>query len=246
MARPHSALSSPRGRGIIPLPLSVERGFVKNAWTIPVLGLTGSIGSGKTEVGRILAGLGGLVIDADGLLRQVIRKGRPAYREIVKHFGAAVLDGRGAVSRRKLGAEVFEASGKRALLESITHGEIMREADRRIRRAAGRGFRPAFLEAALLVETGLHAVLDGLIVVVCDEDVQVKRLQHSRGMSLEDISRRMGAQMPPSKKAEAADWVIENRGDLHELRRRTAEVWKLIEKSRPYLEKKRAWTVTRS
>ena len=246
MARPHSALSSSRGRGIIPLPPAVEQEPLKNAWTIPVLGLTGSIGSGKSEVGRILAGLGGVVIDADGLLRRVIRKGRPAYREIVQRFGVCVLDGRGAISRRKLGAEVFGDAGKRALLESITHGEIRMEADRRIRRAASREFRPAFLEAALLVETGLHAVLDGLIVVVCDEEAQVKRLQQNRGMSLGEIRRRMEAQMPPAQKAETADWVIENHGDLHELRRRTAEVWKLIEKSRPYLEKKRAWTVTRS
>jgi dephospho-CoA kinase len=218
---------------------------VKNAWTLPVLGLTGSIGSGKSEVGRILAGLGGVVIDADRLSRLVVRKGRPAYREIVQRFGTRVLDGRGAISRRKLGAEVFGDARKRALLESITHGEIMKEADGRIRCAEGRGFRPVFLEAALLVETGLHALLDGLIVVVCDEHVQVRRLRRHRGMSLDEIKRRMEAQMPSSKKAGAADWVIDNSGDLHALRRRTAEIWKLIEKSPPYLEKKRAWSVTR-
>jgi len=218
---------------------------VKNSWTIPVLGLTGSIGSGKSEAGRILAGLGGVVIDADGLLRQVARKGRPAYLEIVRRFGRRILDGRGAISRRKLGAEVFRDAGKRVLLESITHGEILEEADRRIRRAAGRGFRPVFLEAALLVETGLHALLDGLIVVVCDEDLQVQRLRRDRGMSPDEIKRRMGAQMPAGKKAVAADWVIENNGDLHDLGRRTAEVWELIRKSPAFLEKKKLWVPRR-
>ena len=210
-----------------------------------MLGLTGSIGSGKSEVGRILASRGAVVIDADRLLRQVTRKGRPAYAEIVKHFGRRVLDGRGAISRRKLGAEVFGDAGRRRLLESITHGEIMREADRRIRREAGRGFRPLVLEAALLVETGLHALLDGLIVVVCREPVLAQRLERERGMSPDEIRRRLEAQMPAEKKAAAADWVIENNGTLEDLGRRTAEVLERIEKSPAYIEKKKSWNIRR-
>lgn len=210
-----------------------------------MLGLTGSIGSGKSEVGRILASHGAVVVDADRLLRQVTRKGRPAYVEIVKRFGRRVLDGRGAISRRKLGAEVFGDAGRRRLLESITHGEIMREADRRIRREAGRGFRPLFLEAALLVETGLHALLDGLIVVVCREPILVQRLRRERDMSPDEIRRRLEAQMPAEKKAAAADWVIENNGSLEELGRRTAQVLELVEKSPAYLEKKKRWKIRR-
>lgn len=210
-----------------------------------MLGLTGSIGSGKSEVGRNLAGLGAVVVDADRLLRQVTRKGRPAYEQVVEHFGRRVLDGRGAINRRKLGAEVFGDAGRRTLLESITHGAIMREADRRIRREAGRGFRPLFLEAALLVETGLHALLDGLIVVVCDEKILVQRLMQVRGMSRAEIGRRLEAQMPAEKKAAAADWVIENNGSLEELGRRTAEVLELVEKSPAYLEKKKFWKIRR-
>jgi dephospho-CoA kinase len=217
----------------------------RNTWPLPVLGLTGSIASGKSEAGRIFAALGAEVIDADGLLREVTRRGRPAHREIVRRFGRGVLTAAGGISRRKLAAEVFGDPGKRAALEAITHRRIMKAADARIRRIGARRFVPVFLEAALLVETGLYRMLDGLVVVVCDRRLQVERLRESRGLGEDQIRLRLDAQMPWRAKARAADWIVENNADLHALRAAVEAVMARILRSAPYLAKRKAWRPAR-
>jgi dephospho-CoA kinase len=212
----------------------------RNAWPLPVLGLTGSIASGKSEAGRIFAALGAEVIDADRL-----RKGRPAHREIVRRFGRGVLTAAGGISRRKLAAEVFGDPGKRAALEAITHERIMQAADARIRRIGARRFVPVLLEAALLVETGLYRMLDGLVVVVCDRRLQVERMRESRGLGQDEIRLRLGAQMPWRVKARAADWVIENNADLHALRAAVEAVMARIRRGASYIAKRKAWRPAR-
>lgn len=217
----------------------------RNTWPLPVLGLTGSIASGKSEAGRVFSALGAEVIDADGLLRDVTRRGGPAHREIVRRFGRGVLNARGGIDRKKLAAEVFEDPGKRAALEAITHGRIMEAADARIRRIGSRRFVPVFIEAALLVETGLYRMLDGLVVVVCDRRLQVERLRESRDLGEDEIRRRIGAQMPWRAKARAADWIIENNADLRALGAAAGAVMARIRRSAPYRAKRKSWRPAR-
>jgi len=219
--------------------------MLKNDWAIPVIGLTGSIASGKSVAARFFKRLGAQVVDADRLLRTVTARGRPAYRKIVAAFGEGILDSRGRIDRAVLGEIVFADGEKRALLETITHGEIMLAADRRIRRAAGRRFVPLFLEAALLVESGLDRMLDGLVVVACAPAVQAARLREMRKMSEEQIELRLRAQMPPQEKAGAADWVIRNDGTLEALGARVQKVFREIKKSAAYLAKKKTWSAKR-
>jgi dephospho-CoA kinase len=214
---------------------------MKNDWTIPVFGLTGSIASGKSAAARLFKRLGAQVVDADRLLRTVTARGSPAYRRIVSAFGEGVLDSRGRIDRTVLGEIVFRDREKRALLEAVTHDEIMKAADRRIRRVSKRRFVPVLLEAALLVESGIHRMLDGLVVVTCDETTQAGRLRETRKMSEEQIGLRLRAQMSHGEKAGAAGWIIRNDGTLEDLRAGVEKVFRAIRKSDIYLAKKSKW-----
>ena len=214
---------------------------LSNDWRIPVIGLTGSIASGKSLAARMLEDMGARVIDADRLQRVVTARGRVAFRMIVEAFGEGILDGKGRIDRAALGGLVFRDREKKRILESITHAEIMKAADRRIRRVAAREFKPLFLEAALLIEAGLHHFLDGLVVVVADESVQAGRMKKNRKMSDEEIRLRLKAQMSSKRKAGAADWLIDNNGTKSRLRARVGKVLGEIRKSRVYTIKKKNW-----
>jgi dephospho-CoA kinase len=177
-----------------------------------LVGLTGGIGTGKSTVARMIRDLGVPVIDADLLARQVVQPGQPAHLEIAAAW-PDVVDQSGAVDRRKLADRVFADPAGRARLEAITHPRIMERALDQAGALRQQGFQLAFLEAALLVETGLHSLLDGLVVVTASEEQQVSRAMARAGFGRDEVLARIRAQLPLEQKRRAATDVIDNSGD---------------------------------
>ena len=176
-----------------------------------IYGLTGNIGSGKSTVARLLAGRGVPVVDADQLAREVVLPGQPALREITARF-PGVVSPDGVLDRKALGARVFADAEERRALNAIVHPRIASESADRMARLSAAGHRLAVYEAALIVENGMQAGLDGLIVVTAPLEVQLKRLLLRDGLAEPEARARLAAQLPQAEKARLADFVIDNAG----------------------------------
>ncbi|MDI3402912.1 dephospho-CoA kinase [Streptomyces cavernicola] len=187
------------------------------------VGLTGGIGAGKSEVSRLLASYGAVLIDADRIAREVVEPGTPGLRAVVDAFGPEVLAADGSLDRPRLGSIVFADPDRLAVLNGIVHPLV--------------GARSAELEAAagedsvvvhdvpLLTENGLAPLYDLVIVVDASPETQLDRLVRRRGMSEEDARARMAAQATREKRLEIADVVIDNDGPLDALEPRVRTVW---------------------
>lgn len=194
-----------------------------------VIGLTGGIAAGKSQVAALLRARGAAIVDADLVAREVVQPGQAAYQDIVDYFGPSVLHDDGSIDRKRLGAKVFAAPEARAALGRITHPRIAAASQQQIAALAHAGASIVFYEAALLVENQIHRGLDALVVVTTDDATQLQRLMTRDGLSLAEAQARVAAQMPQATKAALATWVIENRGDLTALAQRVAEVVAAIE-----------------
>lgn len=188
------------------------------------IGLTGGIGSGKSEVSRLLAAHGALVIDADLLAREVVEPGTPGHAEVVDAFGAGVLADDGSLDRAALGARVFGDDDARRRLEAIIHPRVRARAAE-IEAAAGPD-AVVVHDIPLLVETGQADRFDGVIVVDAPVELQVERLIRQRGMSANEARGRIDAQATRRQRAGAAAWIVDNTGSLADLERAVAQVWK--------------------
>ncbi|MGI5825499.1 MAG: dephospho-CoA kinase [Bacillota bacterium] len=194
-----------------------------------VFGLTGNIGSGKSTVGRILAEAGFFHIDADQVGHFVVEPGQPANKKLQKIFGMDFFDAEERLQRKKLGAYVF--SNKEALqqLNSVTHPAINDEIIKRITESQKcEPNRHIVLEAALLLEAGMESLVESVILVAAADDIRLRRVMERDGLSEKLVKDRMNNQMSQQKKAEKAAYVIENNGDLQDLRQAAAEFLKLI------------------
>jgi len=183
---------------------------------VHVVGLTGSIGSGKSTVARLLEALGAEVVDADALARQARRE---REREICRAFPEACTDGR--LDDRALAAVVFADPEALRRLEELVHPrvrELIRERVEAARAREGRGL--LVVEAPLLFETGWNPGYDGVLVVAAPDGLRAERVRQRSGLDLEAFRRRDRAQLPQSEKIARADWVIWNDADLDTLKAR--------------------------
>jgi dephospho-CoA kinase len=192
------------------------------------VGLTGGIGSGKSEVSKRLAALGAVVVDADKAAREVVEPGTPGLARIAEAFGPGVLRADGALDRAKLAEIVFADTDARGRLNAIVH-PLVHEHMRATEEAAVRsGGDEAVIvhDIPLLAEGGeqRRGGFDLVIVVDVPPDVQVERLA-ARGLPEEQARARMAAQATRERRLAIADIVIDNSGTLAGLDRRVAEVW---------------------
>jgi dephospho-CoA kinase len=200
------------------------------------VGLTGSIGVGKSFVSSVLTELGCPVLDADETAREVVEPGSPALRDILNVFGPDILRKDGTLDRSKLGALVFANADKRSTLNSILHPYIIAQQDNRLREwetTNPKGI--AVVDAALMIESGGYKRFDKLIVVHCREDVQLQRVMARNQLSREEAERRIAAQMPQEEKKKFADYLIDTSDSFDAARKRTTEV---CEELRADLERK--------
>jgi dephospho-CoA kinase len=194
------------------------------------VGLTGGIGSGKSEVSTRLAAHGAVVLDADKAAREVVEPGTPGLDQIAAAFGTEVLRPDGSLDRAKLAGIVFADEAARGRLNGIVHPlvhEWMRTAEASAVAAAGTegGGVIVVHDVPLLAEGGRAGEFDLVIVVDVPSDVQVERLARVRGMTPEQARARMAAQASREQRLAVADVVIDNSGTLDDLDKRVAEVW---------------------
>lgn len=188
-----------------------------------VIGLTGNIGVGKSTVAAMLAELGAFVIDADQVAHEVMAPGRPAYAQIVAHFGPQIAPNGGPIDRLRLGQIVFSDPQALAQLEAIVHPAVFV----RIQELLAEAKAPVVvIEAIKLLEAGLSLRLCQQVwVVTAPREQQIQRLMATRGLSYEQAVLRIEAQPPQEEKIARADVVIDNSGTVEQTRRQVVEAW---------------------
>ncbi len=192
------------------------------------VGLTGGIGAGKSEVSRLLAEHGAVLIDADRIAREVVAPGTPGLAAVIDAFGKEVLAADGSLDRPKLGSIVFADADRLAVLNSIVH-PLVGARSRELEEAASAD-SVVVHDVPLLAENGLAKLYDLVIVVDASTETQLDRLVRLRGMTEEDARARMAAQATREKRREIADVVIDNDVPLETLRRRVRDVWADLER----------------
>jgi len=188
------------------------------------VGLTGGLASGKSTVAALFRKLGAQHVDADAIARDLVERGGRGYEPVVARFGKGVVGPDGSIDRKALAAIVFRSTSAREDLNGILHPLIREEIAQRI--GDGAGARVVLVDAALLVETGMHRGYDALIVVACSPETQIARAVARGGLTVEEAAARIAAQAPLDVKKAQADFVIDTDGTLAETQRQVREVWR--------------------
>src|SRR5215813_7929260 len=190
------------------------------------VGLTGSIGVGKSFVAGVLAELGCHVLDADQTARAVVEKGAPGLNAVVKAFGENLLHDDGTLDRQKLADIIFTDEAQRELLNSILHPYIIAAQDEQMRRwEKDDPDGIAVIDAALMIESGGYRRFDKLIVVYCRPEIQLQRVITRTGLSDEEALQRINAQMSQDDKKKFADYLIDTSDGFEEARNQTQKVY---------------------
>jgi len=195
-----------------------------------IVGLTGSVGTGKSTVDNFFRELGAYIIDWDELAREVVRPHLKAWEEIVEYFGKDFLNEDLTLNRQKLADMVFPDKEKVAKLNQLVHPQVFKE-DERITNEI-KSLDPDALiikDIPLLTEVARPLFVDKIIVVAASEQTQIRRLGE-RGMSREDAQNRIKSQLPLDEKIKFADFVIDNDGTLEETKKQVEEVYSLLKK----------------
>jgi len=183
------------------------------------VGLTGGIGSGKSEVAGVLARHGCRVFDADGIARRLLAPGTELQERVIGLFGTDILDRHGAIDRPRLGHLVFGNPEQRRLLDEVVHPAVIIEEDRLLRAAeaeAAGGPCIVVVEAALMLEAGTHDRYHRLVVVHCTVEQQIERLAAARGLSRVEAEARVASQLPAAEKLALAHYAIDSSGGLEQ------------------------------
>ncbi len=177
-----------------------------------VIAITGCIGAGKSLVGTILDQRGYEVIDTDSVVHELFEHSAELKDSVVTRFGKEVLSADGKIDRKKLGNIVFDDNGARRHLERIVHPEVLKACDLLLKSLPTDTF--VFMLVPLLFEAGLEERYEEIWSVVADEEVLRARLRQTRGLSDEEITQRLSAQIPQPEKARRSDRVIDNSGTI--------------------------------
>jgi len=195
-----------------------------------IVGLTGSVGTGKSTVTNFFRELGAYIVDWDELAREVTRPHLRAWKEIVEYFGKDFLNKDLTINRQKLAEIVFSDKEKVAKLNQIVHPGVFKE-DERITSEI-KSLDPDALiikDIPLLFELTRPIFLDKVVVVSASEQTQLRRLEE-KGMSREDAQSRIKSQLPLEEKIKSADFVINNDGPLEETKKQVEEIYSLLRK----------------
>lgn len=190
-----------------------------------LVGLTGNIASGKSEVARQFAELGATVIDADLLAREAVAPGQPALAAITERFGSAILSADGTLDRVALRTKVFADPRELEALNAILHPDIGHRRDRLVAAARARGDRIVVCDIPLLFERNLVADYAVIVLVDAPRELRLDRLVRDRGLAEAEAMRMIAAQMPAELKRARADIIIDNTGSRTELALRVNTVW---------------------
>jgi dephospho-CoA kinase len=186
------------------------------------VGLTGGIGSGKSEVAKALAARGAFVIDADALAREALAPGSPGFASVARRW-PQVVAADGTLDRAALAEIVFASGDARDELNAIVHPEVRRLGSER--EAEAGADQIVVHDVPLLFEAGFARECDATVLVTADRETRVGRLVARSGLAPEEIERRMAAQIDPDRARELADYVIDNDGTIDALREAVGDVY---------------------
>ena len=193
-----------------------------------IIGVTGLIGSGKTEASGVLGRMGAYIIDADISAHKAILRGNPAYGEILEVFGEDILDSEGEIDRKRLGAIVFADPDKLSVLNALTHKHILRDIGSEIEkvRANPGSYAGIALEAIYLFESGLSDICDMCLIIVSEEESRLKRVMSRDRMSPDTAKKRILSQkgICRTEALTPKDHIIHNNGNLDEFIKKVEEL----------------------
>jgi dephospho-CoA kinase len=197
------------------------------------VGLTGGIAAGKSVVGEMLVALGAHLIQADTVSHQLMQPGEAVYQEVVRAFGAGVLNPDGSVNRARLAEAAFGGGNKPSRIQElnkIVHPAVVKKQDEWMASVGRRDPKAiAIVEAALILEAGAARHFDRLLVVTCRPEQRVERWAARRNVDVEtarlEVARRMAAQLSDEEKIKAADYLIDNSGSLDETKARVGALY---------------------
>lgn len=189
-----------------------------------IIGLTGSIASGKSTVANMLKEYGFPIVDADLVARQVVERGSETLQKIADVFGPEVITPEGAMDRAKVGSIIFHDESKRKVLNDIIHPAIRAEMLRQRDEHVANGAKTVIMDIPLLFESKLQHYVEKILVVSVNEETQLKRLIERNQLNEEDAKARISSQLPLSIKEQGADAVINNNGSIEETRQQLEDI----------------------
>jgi dephospho-CoA kinase len=193
------------------------------------IGITGGIGSGKTEVCKIIERLGSKVIFADDLAKEILNTDENVKRRVGKEFGEDIYTSTGNVNSKKLAQKIFFDENLKVKLEKIVHPVVIDKIKKDFQSLEKSSKHSiGFLEAALIFEAGVDSFLDYIIVVNASEENCINRVMTRDGSRKEDVMQRIKAQIPPAQKIEKADFVIHNNDDRNKLENNVKFIYNLL------------------
>lgn len=196
-----------------------------------IIGLTGSIASGKSTVAKMLKEYGLPIVDADVVARVVVEPGTPTLAKIAEAFGQDVITENGEMDRTKVGSIIFHDESKRKVLNEIIHPAIRAEMLRQRDEHLANGAKTVIMDIPLLFESKLQHYVEKILVVTVSEETQLKRLMERNELSKEEAIARISSQLPLSEKEKGADAVINNNGSFEETRQQLEIIlrnWEVI------------------
>ena len=193
-----------------------------------VIGLTGGIGSGKSTVSQFLAELGAVIIDADKVGHEAFKPGTELWREVVAAFGRQILAPSGDIDRKKLGGIVFGNAEALSRLNEIMHPRMYDMVKAEIEQYRRQGVEVVVLEAPVLLEAGWTSLVDEVWVTIAAESTVLRRLREKAGLSEQESLARIRSQLSSEERVKHADVVINNDGDLSQLKQKVRELWQRL------------------
>jgi dephospho-CoA kinase len=193
------------------------------------VGLTGGLATGKSFVGRLLAGLGCHLLQADQIGHELLQPEGYAFAAVVREFGASILAPDGSIDRRRLGMEVFGNPERLAVLNGLVHPHVVKREEewlREVESADPNGI--AVVEAAILVETGSFRRFHKLILTVCSEEEQVRRAMDRDHLTEDEVRDRLKRQMPLEEKRKYADYIIDTSGAKSRTEDQVKDLYKIL------------------
>ena len=189
-----------------------------------IIGLTGGIACGKSMISSYLRSRGAVIIDGDGIARELSEPHRSIWQAYVEHFGRSVLNDDGSLNRRLIGQKVFTDEAEKDWMNATMQPLIKAEIMHRIAECRHNGVKTAVLDVPLLFEAGWDSLADEVWVVEVSRAMQIARIKERDGLSEAEAVSRIDAQMPVAEKARRADVVIDSSGAIEATQAKVAQI----------------------
>ena len=194
------------------------------------IGLTGSIGSGKSSVSKLFGDWGSYIFDADSVAKEILNDNETAQGEIIAEFGTDVLDGTNSIDKQKLARVAFQDENHQLRLNTIIHPYVFSEIDSKFDIILAKKEHDIFVvDAALIYESGADTHMDYVIVVTSHLRLRTQRVMERGGLTREEFLDRVDLQWPDEDKVHMADFVIHNNGTEKDLLEESKKVFERLE-----------------